>query len=155
MMIIRKGHHEDLAKLQQLFAETVTTVCKSDYNDKQIEAWKSSIENTQRWKDLIENQFILVAVKNGEITGFCTLDNGNYIDMLYIHKDFQRQGIACKLYSEIEKEAKQQGQKALFSDVSKTAKSFFEKAGFSIVKEQLVKIKGVDLTNYKMTKDIE
>ena len=154
-MIIRKGHHEDLAKLKQLFVETVSNVCTSDYDNNQIEVWKSSIENSQRWEDLIENQFILVAVKNGEITGFCTLDNGNCIDMLYVHKDYQRQGIARKLYAEIEKEAKQQGQKVLFSDVSKTARPFFESVGFKVIKEQTVKIKGVDLTNYRMIKKME
>ncbi len=44
-MIIRKGHHEDLAKLQQLFVETVSNVCTSDYDNNQIEVWKSSVEN--------------------------------------------------------------------------------------------------------------
>ncbi len=114
-----------------------------------------ALKISQRWEDLIENQFILVAVENGQINGFCTLDNGNYIDMLYVHKDFQRQGIARKLYSEIEKEAKQQGQKALFSDVSKTARPFFESVGFKVIKEQAVKIRGVDLINYRMTKEME
>lgn len=55
----------------------------------------------------------------------------------------------------IEKEAKRKNQRELISDVSKTARPFFESVGFKVTKEQTVKIKSVDLTNYRMTKDIE
>ena len=79
----------------------------------------------------------------GKITGFCTLDKGNYIDLLNVHKDHQRQGIASKLYAEIEIEAKRENRRELKSDVSKTTRPFFESVGFKVIKEQTVKIKGV------------
>jgi len=154
-MIIRKGQPEDLTELQQLFTDTIKNICKTDYNSKQIDAWASGIENKQRWHNILTNQFVLVAQNNENITGFCTLDNGHYIDLLYVHKDYQRQGIADRLYADIEKEAKRQGQKELTSNVSKTAKPFFERIGFKVQKEQNVNVKGVELTNYKMTKMIE
>ncbi len=151
----RKGQIDDLSELQQLFAETVSNICKSDYNNKQIEAWISSIENKQRWHDILTKQFVLVALDKDKITGFCTLDDGNYIDLLYVHKDYQRQGVARKLYDNIEKEAKKQNQTKLTADASITAKSFFEGLGFKMLKEQTVKIKDVELTNFKMIKDIK
>ena len=154
-MTIRIGNIDDLNELQQLFVDTVKFVCKADYNDKQVDVWTSGIENKQRWQDILTNQFVIVAQDKDKITGFCTLDKGNYLDLLYIHKDFQRQGIAYKLYSDIEKEAKRQGQNKLTSGVSKTAKPFFEKIGFRVLSEQKVNLKGVELTNYKMTKNIE
>lgn len=97
---IRKGHPDDLSELQQLFSDTVSNICRVDYNAKQIEAWISGIENTQRWKNILTNQLVLVTHDKEKITGFCTLDKGNYIDLLYVHKDHQRQGIASKLYAE-------------------------------------------------------
>ena len=154
-MTIRIGNIDDLNELQQLFVDTVKFVCKADYNDKQVDVWTSGIENKQRWQDILTNQFVIVAQDKDKITGFCTLDKGNYLDLLYVHKDFQRQGIAYKLYSDIEKEAKRQGQNKLTSGVSKTAKPFFEKIGFRVLSEQKVNLKGVELTNYKMTKNIE
>ena len=85
---------------------------------------------------------------------FCSLDKGNYLDFLYIHKDFQQQGIAKNLYIEIEKEAKRQEQNTLTSDVSKTPRPFFEKVGFGIIAEQTVEVEGIKLTNFKMAKRI-
>lgn len=153
-MTIRKGNIDDLNELQQLFTDTVKFVCKADYDDKQIEVWTASIENKERWNDIITNQMVIVAQHKNKITGFCTLYKGNYIDLLYVHKEFQRQGIANKLYTYIEKAAKQQAQNKLTADVSKTAKPFFQKMGFTVLAEQKVIIRGIELINYKMIKEI-
>ncbi|WP_084085316.1 GNAT family N-acetyltransferase [Chryseobacterium sp. YR221] len=107
-MIIRKGNTADLADMKLLFAETITDVCKEDYN----------------------------------------------IDLLFVHKDYQHQGIAKALYTQIEQEALQQEASILNADVSKTAKPFFEKMGFKVNAEQTVHLKGVDLINYKMSKNL-
>ena len=100
------------------------------------------------------NQLVLVAQIKNKIIGFTSLGNGNYIDLLYVHNDYQGQGVAHKLYTSIENVAMQQGQSELKSDVSKTAKSFFEKVGFEVINEQIVIRKGVELTNFKMTKTL-
>ncbi len=152
--MIRKGQIEDLTELQQLFVDTIKNICKTDYNSEQINVWASSIENSQRWQDIVTKQFLIVAQDNGKIIGFCSLDNGNYIDLLYVHKDYQRQGIAHKLYADIEKEATRQDQTKLTSDVSKTARPFFESIGFKVVSEQTVIRQSVELTNFKMTKEL-
>ncbi|MET3035573.1 GNAT family N-acetyltransferase [Chryseobacterium sp. NRRL B-14859] len=153
-MIIRKGTHGDLQEMQQLFTDTVITVCKKDYNNAQLEAWKSGAENKERWEKVIQDQFVLVALSHHRIVGFCTLEKGNYIDFLFVHKEYQHQGIAQKLYKQIEEEALRQKQPRLTAEVSKTAKSFFEKAGFHVVTEQTVIVKGVGLINYTMEKKL-
>jgi putative acetyltransferase len=153
-MRIRKGTLTDIKELQQLFADTVNSVCKTDYNSEQIDVWASSVENERRWQDILTKQFVLIAYDDEKITGFCTLKKGHYIDMLYIHKDHQRQGIAFNLYTEIETEAKRLRQTLLVSDVSITARPFFEKVGFRVLEEQIVKVKGVKMTNFKMTKEL-
>ena len=149
-IMLRKGKPADLKELQQLFVDTITSVCSADYNAEQILVWTSGVENKQRWNDIITNQFVLVAQYRNKIVGFATLDDGNYLDLLYVHKDYQRKGIAQQLYANVEKEAKQRGQKELTADVSKTARPFFERVGFNVVKEQTVNIKNVELKNYKM-----
>ncbi len=151
---IRQGHLDDLTELQNLFVDTVSTVCKTDYNEEQIKIWTSSVEKKDRWLDILTKQYLLVAADTEKIIGFCSLDKGNYLDLLYVHKDFQRQGIANKLYAEVENEARRQGQTILTSDVSKTARCFFKKIGFEIIKEQTIEIRGTILTNFKMTKKI-
>jgi putative acetyltransferase len=138
--------------------DTITEICKADYDIGQIEAWTFDTKNNankQRWQTILTNQFVLIAQQDNKIVGFATLDNGNYIDLFYVHKDYQRQGIANKLYADIEIEAKRQQQKVLTADVSKTARPFFEKQQFEVVKEQVVTIKKVNLTNYKMSKRLD
>ncbi|MCT2562809.1 GNAT family N-acetyltransferase [Chryseobacterium herbae] len=153
-MIIRKGTPGDLAEMRTLFTDTVTTVCQNDYSSDQINVWKSGAENDERWLGVIDSQLVIVAKINGQMAGFCTLDQGNYIDLLFVHKDFQNQGIARKMYIFIEQEATVRKEKTLAADVSKTAKPFFEKMGFKVIKEQTVNVKGIDLTNYKMEKEL-
>ncbi|UOX34217.1 GNAT family N-acetyltransferase [Flavobacterium sediminilitoris] len=151
---IRFGQLSDLEILQFLFVETINSTCQKDYTKEQLEAWISGVENKDRWVNIITNQYLLIAENNDVIVGFCSLDNGNYIDLLFIHKDFQRQGIAHTLYLTIEKEAKKQNQILLTADVSKTAKPFFEKIGFNVATEQIVIKKGIELINYKMKKEL-
>lgn len=154
-LIVRQGQLDDLPELQKMFVDTVTTICNADYDKQQIEVWTSGIDNKQRWNDIVTKQFVLVAQQDNKIVGFATLDNGNYIDLLYVHKDHQRQGIAGKLYADIETEARRLKQTTLTSDVSKTARPFFESNGFKVLTEQIVNKKGIDLINYKMTKILD
>jgi putative acetyltransferase len=151
-IILRFGKLDDLSELQQLFVDTVSAICRADYNDEQIKAWISGIENTERWQGILTQQYVLVAEDKQGIVGFGSLDKGNYIDMLYVHKDRQKQGIAYQLYTKIEKEAKRQKQTFLTSDVSLTAKSFFEKMGFNTISQQTVVKQEIELINFKMTK---
>ncbi len=153
-IILREGSQDDLPEMLQLFQDTIITVCKADYSADQLNAWKSGAENRERWDSVIREQYIVVAEAENTIAGFCTLDQGNYIDLLFVHKDYQHQGIASQLYQSIEKEAFRKNQKFITANVSKTAKPFFESKGFKIIQEQTVSVKGIELTNYKMEKHL-
>lgn len=154
-LTIRRGEPGDLPALQQLFVDTVTSVCCHDYNDRQIEAWTSGVENRDRWNDIITSQFLLVASDQQQIVGFCSLANENHVDLLFVHKDYQRRGIANRLYAGIEQQAINLGQKQLSSDVSKTARLFFEKMGFDLITPQTVIRHGIELVNFRMIKDLQ
>ncbi|RNL86346.1 GNAT family N-acetyltransferase [Sinomicrobium pectinilyticum] len=151
---IRPGKPEDLPELQQLFRNTILSVCRTDYTAEQTRAWASGIENESRWQNVMGGQFVVIAEEKEKITGFCTLLNYNHIDLLFVHHRYQRQGIARKLYGMAEKEAINNGQTRLTANVSKTAKPFFEQCGFRTVKEQVIFVKGTELTNYVMTKTL-
>lgn len=154
MTIIREGNQQDLSEMLLLFQDTITTVCQQDYNTVQLEAWKSGAEHKERWLNVIKEQYVLIAESENKMVGFCTLDRENYIDLLFVHKDYQHQGIASQLYKWIEKKALHLNQKFLTADVSKTAKPFFESIDFKVIQEQTVTVKGVDLINYKMKKKL-
>jgi len=149
---IRRGTADDLAALRQLFADTIRAVCCQDYTEKQLQAWASGGKNRERWMAVVEQQYLLVAHHDECITGFCSLTRGGHIDLLYVHKDYQHQGIADSLYKQVEAEAKRQGHQLLTADVSKTARPFFEKRGFEVIREQTVSPQGVAMINYGMSK---
>ncbi|WP_316635401.1 GNAT family N-acetyltransferase [uncultured Flavobacterium sp.] len=150
----RKATISDLKEMQELYIGTIQEVCKNDYNLAQIEVWSSGVQNTERWLDVINTQFVLLAVIENKITGFGTLKDANYIDFFYVHKDFQKQGIANKILTKLELEAKNQHSKIINSDISITAKPFFEKKDFIVKAEQRNIRLGVELINYKMEKKL-
>lgn len=153
-IIIRQAILNDLQAMQDLFVQTILSICRHDYSPEQIAVWTSSIENTKRWTDKLMKQYFLIAEIHEKIVGYASLENNEYVDFLYIHKDFQRKGIAHLLYSALEAKAIDQGTTLLTSDVSITARPFFEKKGFKMVEEQINYIKGVEIINYKMNKEL-
>jgi len=153
-LAFRSGKESDLPLLKELFYETITSVCAKDYTAEQIKVWSSSIEKEERWLGIVRDQYMLLAEKDGEIVGFITLENSNYVDFIYVHKEYQGQKIAQQLYQKVEEEAKREGTTILSSDVSITARPFFERMGFEVLKEQRNERKGVALNNYKMSKTL-
>ena len=154
-MTFRNAVISDLEEMQKLYIETIQSVCKNDYNAAQREAWISGVKNTERWITVIETQYVLLVIIENKIVGFATLKDGDYIDFFYIHKDFQRQGIADKLLTALELEAQKQHSKMITSDISITAKPFFEKKGFVAKAEQKNVRLNVELINYKMAKQLK
>lgn len=151
---IRRVQENDLAEMQKLFVDTIRTVCVNDYDSDQIIAWTSSVKNTERWLAKMKLQYFLVAIIKDRIVGYASLENGNYFDFLYVHKDYQKKGIAQKLLIEIENEAKKQKVITIDSDVSITARPFFERNGYMEQKTNTNIIDGVKIINYRMKKQL-
>ena len=149
---LRTATPADLPEMKALYRSTIMEVCSADYDDAQRKVWSSSAEKAGRWSDMISSQYVLLAIADGQISGFASLKNGSYLDFMYVHKDFQRRGIADLLLTTIENEAVKQGASEITSDVSKTARPFFERKGYIVLKEQENLRDGIILVNYKMNK---
>ena len=86
----------------------------------------------------------LVAEWEGVIVGFADLADDGYLDRLYVHKDYQGQGIATALCDALPR--------ARLTHASLTARPFFEKRGWRVERAQQVERHGVKLTNFVMTR---
>ena len=93
--------------------------------------------------------YTVVAVKNNIIVGFSDIDKTGYIDRLFVHKDYQNQGIASALCDELEQAVDVD---RIITHSSITAKSFFVNRGYKVIREQQVIRNGISLTNYIMEK---
>ena len=80
------------------------------------------------------------------------MDETGYLDRLYVHKDYQGQGIASAICDELERFA---AGKKITTHASITAKPFFQHHGYCVVREQKVIRRGVALTNFVMEKQPE
>ena len=73
------------------------------------------------------------------------------LDRLYVHKDYQHQGIATAICDKLEREVCA-GKIVVHASI--TAKQFFISRGYKVIKEQQVVKKGISLTNYVMEKSV-
>ena len=93
-MIIRKYQSSDCKALTDLFYHTVHTVNVKDYTKEQLAVWATGNVDLAQWDKSFLEHYSLVAVQNHKITGFGDIDKTGYLDRLYVHKDYQNQGIA-------------------------------------------------------------
>ncbi|MCB2291377.1 GNAT family N-acetyltransferase [Clostridium sp. CS001] len=148
-MEIRKYQNTDFDEIAELFYNTVHSINLKDYSQVQVDVWATGKLDTNRWnKSLLEN-YSIVAIEGRQIVGFGDIDKTNYLDRLYVHKDFQGRGVATAICDELEKQANGD---TISVHASITAKPFFEKRGYKVLKEQQVEVSGVFLINYVMEK---
>lgn len=154
-MKIRRFTDRDIHRMVTLFYETVHSVNKKDYTREQLDAWAPKGEKALKlntWRDSLSRNLAYVAEIKGEIVGFSDMTQEGYLDRLFIHKDFQRQGIAAALVNTLEVEARRLGLIEIETEASITAKPFFERVGYRVVQQQVIQRKGVQLINFKMVK---
>lgn len=151
---LRQAAATDLPEMRKLYADTINTVCANDYDEAQRKVWASTADKEERWESLIAEQLVLLAIAGDVIAGFSSLRDGNYLDFMYVHKDYQRMGIAETLLNTLEAEAAKLGALEITSDISITARPFFEKKGYKVLKEQKNQRGDLILINYKMQKEL-
>lgn len=151
-IIIRPFQQSDIEDLIALFRLSVHKIAATNYSKDQCVAWAPDNIDRTIWIEKRSNKPTWVAICNSQIAGFTDLEPDGHIDMLYVHPDFQRQGVASTLIRQIQEVANQQSIKRLFTEASITARPIFEKFGFMVIEEQTVYHNGQNFTNFRMEK---
>ena len=146
-MTIRKAIVEDLDKILNLFVKSIEGSCASDYTPAQRDVWTASVHDKEKWVKRIDNQYFLVAEIGDDMAGFASLDNRNYIDLMFVNPTFQGRGVAKSLLQNL---LEHSNEAKITVHASITAEPFFERNGFKLVKENRFKLRGVDIINYEM-----
>ncbi len=154
-MRIRPYRPEDIEPVYTLFYNTVHEIGQRDYTPEQLAAWGKRQRNVQRWDVCLPNQLTLVAENDAEIIGFSSLRTANsYLDFMFVHHQYQNQGVAKALLQHIEQEARNLGLTRLVTDSSLTARAFFKGQGYELVEENIKEVDGIQFRNARMAKEI-
>ncbi|MBA4699493.1 MAG: GNAT family N-acetyltransferase [Ruminococcus sp.] len=150
-LFLRKYSEEDLNEIADLFYNTVHFINIRDYSLSQVNVWADGKIDFDKWNRSFLKHYSIVALKHDAIVGFGDIDKTHYLDRLFVHKDYQGQGIASAICNELEKHA---AGHQVTVHASITAKGFFENKGYRVLKEQQVERSGILLKNYVMEKYI-
>ncbi len=151
--IVRAALQSDAVELKNLFQNTVLAINRRDYSQAEVEDWASCGDDLSNIEDMIKTHYFIVAINQQlEIVGFSSITPQGYLHSMFVHKDFQGEGIATMLLNEIEQYAITNGIIRITSEVSLTARPFFEKRGYIVEEEQKRKANQLSLTNFWMAK---
>lgn len=144
---VRSYRPSDCGAMAKLFYDTVHTVNALDYTQEQLNARATGQVDLTAWNRSFLNHYTVVAETDGVVVGFGDIASNGYLDRLYVHKDYQRQGIATAICDCLEKAA---AGALITTHASITARAFFEQRGYAVKEEQVVERHGVKLTNFVM-----
>ena len=150
-MELRPYKPSDCREMAALFYDAVHTINARDYSQEQLDVWATGSVDLEQWNQSFLEHHTVVAVQKGRIVGFGDMDRTGYLDRLYVHKDYQGEGIAKAICSELEAMSEVH---CFYTCASITARHFFSSIGYRVIKEQQVIRSGVPLTNYVMKKDV-
>ncbi len=150
---LRTYEEADLTEIGQLFYDTVHTVNAKDYSKEALDAWASGNIDEVKWHQSLLSHYSIIAKLNDKIVGFGDVE-GNYLDRLYVHKDYQNRGVGRAIAERLEDYAKQNKETTVTTYASLTARPFFEKRGYLIIEEQQVKRNDALLKRFRMVKEL-
>lgn len=151
-MRLRSYRPEDCVELAKLFYDTVHAVNVRDYSEEQLNAWAAGCVDMDRWSRSYLTTRTIIAEEKGQIIGFGNMDESGYLDMLYVHKDHQRKGVATAICDDLESNS---ASKIFTTHASITAQPFFAQRGYRTLHPNDVERQGVHLTNYTMIKTMQ
>lgn len=158
--VVRHLRDSDVEPIVNLIYNTVHTINSKDYNVDQVNAWAPTLsadeqhDRTHQLHAALRENICFVADYGGIVVGFADITDDGYLDHLYVHSDYQGQGIASRLIALVEEAMRELGVYTLTTHASITAKTFFEAQGYLTVRPQTVMVRGVSMTNFKMVKSL-
>lgn len=152
---IRPLRPDDIDALIELFRAAVRRVASRDYTPAQLMAWAPDRIDREPWVARYERRPAWVAEIDGGVpVGFSDLEPDGHLDMMYVHPDHQGRGIATALLAQVEQAAHERGIDNLYTHASLTARPFFERRGFTLIRQQMVTVRGQSFINFRMEKTL-
>jgi len=149
---IRPLESTDLGELLGVFREAIQISAADQYDQHQRDAWSRAQSHESLISALSEGEAV-VAEWDDALVGFAHRVNG-YINMVFVHPDASRVGIATLLYQHLEDGARVEGITELNAHASLTAHDFFHFMGFTSEGQEEAERDGVRLPRHHMRKSL-
>jgi putative acetyltransferase len=150
--MIRIAKPEDLTTLAQIYRNSVQQLAPQLYSSEQVKAWSQAPDNWEYFQQFIFNPTTYLWEQEGEIIGFCGLENNGHIASLYVAPQHTRKGIGTKLLKNVLHEGRKLDIKRYYTEASYLSKMVFERCGFIVYDEEYVKYGDVKFHRYKLEK---
>jgi putative acetyltransferase len=151
-VLIRAYDEEDASATLGVFMRAVSETASTDYTPEQVAAWAGADgRDLARWHLRRAASTTLVAEIDGRVIAFTDVSDTGYIDMMFVSPDVGRRGVATALLAELRAFAQSRNVRELTTYASITARPFFERNGFTALEERHPMLRGVQLTNYRMS----
>lgn len=145
----------DAALCAAIAEASIAELTGDEYTQAQQEAWIASFPDENELGQRLSAQLTLIATLGDSSVGFASLKGTDHIDMLYVHPEAIRQGVATALIDALEKLAGARGAKKLSADVSDTAEGFFSQRGYVAMQRNSIHRGDEWLANTTMTKALD
>jgi len=129
---VREYEANDAAGTREVFHAAVRRTALSHYTRAEVEAWAPDKINLDHWGRRRAAAWTVVAVAGGELVGFADLTDAGEMDMLYVHPDHGRRGIASALVACIVREAGLRGRRQVDVRASRVLQPLLERLGFAL-----------------------
>ena len=154
---LRSFEAADAPALAKLTLEAIRTIGAAVYTPDQVRVWSSGHINAERFIARAEaGHLIYVMIDDaGMPSAYDLLEPDGHLDMLYCAPGHAGRGLAGKLLSHAEEQARGLGLTRLYTESSELARSPFERAGYVLKHRRDFEIDGVAIHNYAMDKRLD
>lgn len=146
----------DAASTHAVYHSAITRTASADYEPSQIAAWAGPEHpDLEPWDARRAAAHTFVAIIDGKVVGFVDFLDDGLLDMLFVHPDAGRRGVARRLVDTVKHEARSAGLPTLHTHASRTARPAFEQVGFRVTAaRQDNVVNGEVVPNFEMRCDL-
>ena len=136
--MIRPAQPGDVPQIAELFHRTVREVNAADYTPAQTQVWAGEAPEPEKWSARLSVKRTFVCEVDGRIRGFAEFEDTGHIDALYVHADFQNQGVGEPMLAPLFAEIRAQGMNSAIIWVlaANPSRFFYENMGGKRVGER-------------------
>lgn len=153
-MLLRPYRENDASRTLDIFLRAVRITASANYSPEQVAAWAPDDIELSAWDSALRALNTEVIEIDGDVAGFTDVASDGYIHMMFVDPTYARRGAASMLLGWAAQTAAVAGAAELFTHASITARPFFEAHGFAVESEQHPVVRGVEMTNFIMRKEL-